>query len=306
MNLEEKKDNELWYDNPSIVTWLIILIISIIILSSQSFSINSNVDALRMFQDILNHNITYMIALVYFISLKTKVGKKYFDYTNIIMMVVFFILFVTSILTVFQTFNLTTLLSLAIHALLVVYFFHVFMRGTRFWKEFSLEKSPFNELSNEWFFWALVIIEVILFAVNLITTATFNGTVLATFDCIYIILFGRYIYLYGVYLDSEKINAKNTGNFDKYKEKVSDVVSDLGKKIEEVTDNVTKEDTSKDTEDTKDNNDSDTHTDKKSVEVNDTLQKEEKKDIGADITEKEIKKDKKNNKHDDKKVEGDK
>ena len=30
MNLEEKKDNELWYDNPSIVTWLIILIISII------------------------------------------------------------------------------------------------------------------------------------------------------------------------------------------------------------------------------------------------------------------------------------
>lgn len=302
MNLEEKKDNELWYDNPSIVTWLIILIISIIILSSQSFSINSNVDALRMFQDILNHNITYMIALVYFISLKTKVGKKYFDYTNIIMMVVFFILFVTSILTVFQTFNLTTLLSLAIHALLVVYFFHVFMRGTRFWKEFSLEKSPFNELSNEWFFWALVIIEVILFAVNLITTATFNGTVLATFDCIYIILFGRYIYLYGVYLDSKKINTKNTGNFDKYKEKVSDVVSDLGKKIEEVTDNVTKEDT----EDTKDNNDSDTHTDKKSVEVNDTLQKEEKKDIDADTTEKEIKKDKKNNKHDDKKVEEDK
>lgn len=238
MNLEEKKDNELWYDNPSIVTWLIILIISIIILSSQSFSINSNVNALRMFQDILNHNITYMIALVYFVSLKTKFGKKYFDYINLIMIVVFFILFITSILTVFQSFNLATLLSLAIHTLLVVYFFHVFMRGTRFWKEFSLEKSPFNELSNEWFFWALVIIEVILFSVNLITTATFNGTVLATFDCIYIILFSRYIYLYGVYLDNKKINVKNTGNFDKYKEKVNDVVDDIGKKIEDVADSV--------------------------------------------------------------------
>lgn len=229
MNLEEKKDNELWYDNPSIVTWLIILIISIIILSSQSFSINSNVDTLRMFQDVLNHNITYMIALVYFVSLKTKFGKKYFDYINLVMIVVFFILFVTSILTVFQSFNLATLLSLAIHTLLVVYFFHVFMRGTRFWNEFSLDKSPFNELSNEWFFWALVIIEIILFSVNLITTATFSGTVLATFDCIYVILFSRYIYLYGVYLDSKKINTKNTGNFNEYREKIGEVVSELGK-----------------------------------------------------------------------------
>lgn len=245
MNLEEKKDNELWYDNPSIVTWLIILIISIIILSSQSFSINSNVDTLRMFQDVLNHNITYMIALVYFVSLKTKFGKKYFDYINLVMIVVFFILFVTSILTVFQSFNLATLLSLAIHTLLVVYFFHVFMRGTRFWKEFSLDKSPFNELSNEWFFWALVIIEVVLFSVNLITTATFNGTVLATFDCIYIILFSRYIYLYGVYLDSKKINVKNIGNFDEYREKVSEVVSDLGKKSEAIVEDMTSKDDEK-------------------------------------------------------------
>lgn len=245
MNLEEKKDNELWYDNPSIVTWLIILIISIIILSSQSFSINSNVDTLRMFQDVLNHNITYMIALVYFVSLKTKFGRKYFDYINLVMIVVFFILFVTSILTVFQSFNLATLLSLAIHTLLVVYFFHVFMRGTRFWKEFSLDKSPFNELSNEWFFWALVIIEVVLFSVNLITTATFNGTVLATFDCIYIILFSRYIYLYGVYLDSKKINVKNTGNFDEYREKVSEVVSDLGKKSEAIVEDMTSKDDEK-------------------------------------------------------------
>lgn len=245
MNLEEKKDSELWYDNPSIVTWLIILIISIIILSSQSFSINSNVDALRMFQDVLNHNITYMIALVYFVSLKTKFGKKYFDYINLVMIVVFFILFVTSILTVFQSFNLATLLSLAIHTLLVVYFFHVFMRGTRFWNEFSLDKSPFNELSNEWFFWALVIIEIILFSVNLITTATFSGTVLATFDCIYVILFSRYIYLYGVYLDSKKINTKNTGNFNEYREKIGEVVSDLGKnKVVEDKSNIL-DDTSK-------------------------------------------------------------
>lgn len=231
MNLEEKKNNIEWYDNPSIITWLIILIISIIILSSQSFSINSNINALRMFQDILNHNITYMIVLVYFIFLKTKFGRKYFDYINLGMIVVFFIIFVTSILTVFQSFNLTTLLSLGIHTLMLIYFFHIFMRGTRFWKDFSLSKSPFNELSNEWFFYAIVVIEVVLFAVNLISTATFNGTVLATFDCIYIILFARYIYLYGVYLDNKKINVKNTGNFDKYREFGNEVVENIKERI---------------------------------------------------------------------------
>lgn len=238
MNLEEKKNDIDWYDNPSIITWLIILIISIIILSSQSFSINSDINALRMFQDILNHNITYMIALVYFILLKTKFGKKYFDYINLVMIVVFFIIFVTSILTVFQSFNLATLLSLGIHTLILVYFFHIFLRGTRFWKEFSLGKSPFNELSNEWFFYAIVIIEVILFAVNLISTATFNGTVLATFDCIYIILFARYIYLYGVYLDFKKINVKNSGNFDKYREKASEAINDVSEKVSDTIDDI--------------------------------------------------------------------
>ena len=155
------------------------------------------------------------------------------------MIIVFFITFITSILTVFQSFGLATLLSLAIHTLMLVYFFHIFMRGTRLWKEFNLSKSPFNELTNEWFFYALVIIEVILFTVNLISTATFNGTVLATFDCIYIIFFARYIYLYGTYLDFKNINTKNTGNFDKYKEKVSDIASDIGEKINDVTDQVT-------------------------------------------------------------------
>ena len=91
----------------------------------------------------------------------------------------------------------------------------------------------------------LVIIEVVLFSVNLITTATFNGTVLATFDCIYIILFSRYIYLYGVYLDSKKINVKNIGNFDEYREKVSEVVSDLGKKSEAIVEDMTSKDDEK-------------------------------------------------------------
>ena len=195
-----------WYDNPRILTWLIIGIILVIIFSSQSFSINSGIDALRTFQEIINHNITYMLILIYFLLLKTSFGKRYFDHINMIMIVFFFITLITSILTVLQTFNLTTLLSLVISLLTFIYLSHTFLRGTKLWQEFRLDKSPFNVMTNEWYFNTIVVITVILYMVNLIVTPTFDGTVLATFECIYTILFTRYIYLYGVYLDTKVEN----------------------------------------------------------------------------------------------------
>lgn len=201
MDLEEKKVEKSWYDKPNAVTWLIIIVISFIILSSQSFAINSDVDALKIFQDVLNHNITYMIALVYFILIKTKFGRKYFDYENFIMIVIFFIVLITSFLTVFQSFSLPTLLSLAINFVVFIYFFHTFMRPTIIWKEFKLEKSPFNELSNLGCFQILVVLEVILLLTNLILMQTFDGTVLATLACVYMLLFARYIYLFRAFLE---------------------------------------------------------------------------------------------------------
>ena len=206
MNLDEKKKTNVeWYDNPNVIIWLIILIISIIILSSQSFSINSQVGAFKMFKDVLNHNITYMFALVYFISLETKIGKKFFDYSNLAVIIFSFILLVTSVLTIFQTFNFTTLLSLCSRFLFFIYFFHTFLKDTKIWNDFDLQKSIFNEFSNEWYFYAIVVVEVLLFAISLVFTATFSGTVLATFRCIYIILFARYIYLYGEFLKSKNV-----------------------------------------------------------------------------------------------------
>lgn len=203
MDLEEKQKETSWYDNPGLVTTLIISLISLIIILSQSFAINNNLSAISIFRNILNHNIIYLISLVYFVSLKTRTGKKYFDFSNLFMVILHFITFLTSILTVLQSFSLVTLLGLVLHALLFVYMFHTFLRGTRLWKEFSLEKSPFNELNNEWYFSAIVIIVVILLAVNLISTTTFDGTVLALLDSIYVVLFSRYIYLYRAYLDSK-------------------------------------------------------------------------------------------------------
>ncbi len=236
--MEKKKSIE-WYNNPNVITWLIIGAIGFIILSSQSFSADGEIDALALVQNILNHNITYMIMLVYFVFIKTKFGKKYFDYSNILMLIFFFIIFVTSVLTSFQSLSLVSLLTIGNNFLIFIYFFHTFLRGTRFWKEFNLGKSPFNELSNEWYFNAIMVIEVTLFAVSLISISTVNGTILATFDCIYVILFARYVYLYGVYLDSIKKNSKNIGNFDEYREKLVDVTEEIVDKANQLIDDGT-------------------------------------------------------------------
>lgn len=236
--MKKQEKNIEWYNNANLITWLIIGIISLIILSSQSFTAAGEVSALKMVQNILNHNITYMIVLVYFISLQTKVGKKYFDYSNILMTVFFTIIFVTSILTVFQSFSLVALLTLVNNFLIFIYFFHTFLRGTRFWKEFKLNRSPFNELGNEWYFNAIMVVEITLYAVSLISMTTVDGTFLATFDCIYIILLARYIYLYGTYLDSIKKNINSNGNFDNYREKIVEVAEDVALKTSKMIDEI--------------------------------------------------------------------
>ena len=232
--MKKQEKNIEWYNNPNFIIWLVIGIISLIILSSQSFTSIGNVSPIKMFQNILNHNITYMIVLVYFISLKTKFGKKYFDYSNILMILFFTITFITSILTIFQSFSLVSILTLFNNFLILIYFFHTFLRGTRFWREFKLNKSLFNELTNDWYFNAIMVVEITLYAVSLISMTTVDGTFLATFDCIYIILLTRYVYLYGEYLNLIKKNSNNCGNFDEYREKILDVKEEIVEKTDKL------------------------------------------------------------------------
>lgn len=248
-----------WYNNPSFITVAIICLIGFIIILSQSFAINSNVNGFKMFGNVLNHNISYMIVLLYFISLETRIGRKYFNYTNLLLILLYFIIFITSILTVFQSLSLTTLLGLVIDGLLVIYLSHSFFRDTRIWKEFKLEASVFNELTNDWYFNAIVILKTILFIVNLVFISSGDGAILALLDFMYIFLFTRYIYLYRKHLiakdnksdsgsidslrDTIDVTVKKVGEvykeheidkkLDNLSEKVSDVINNIEDKIEE-------------------------------------------------------------------------
>ena len=135
---------------------------------------------------------------------------------------------------------MTSLLGFALNFVLFLYLFHVFFRGTRVWKDFKLGKSPFNELNNDWYFSVIIIISVMSLAVNLIFTTTFDGTVLALLDCLYLVLFTRYIFLYRSYLDNKKIDIKNEGNLDEVKAKITDVADDIGEVINDFADDVSR------------------------------------------------------------------
>lgn len=227
-----------WYNDASTITTGVIGLIIITILLSQSFAIKNGLSAVDILSSILTHNSTYLCVCLYFIALKTKFGKKYFDHLNLILILFYLFTTFTSFLTVFQSFNLDSLMSLFIHVFIVLYLVHTFFRGTRIWKEFKLSKSPFNEFSNEGYFYTVVILGVILLAINLIMTTSFHGTVLSLLDCSFTYLFARYIYLYWQYLDLKKIDSKNTGNFDKITDTVVEEVKETLDEVKEVMDKV--------------------------------------------------------------------
>jgi hypothetical protein len=100
--------------------------------------------------------------------------------------------------------------------------------------------SPFNELTNDWYFYTLIVLSTGLLVVKLISTLMFSGVILSIFDCLYVVVFGRFIYLYRDYLDSKKKDSDNSGNFDEIKDFVKDTIDDATTQIKKVMDVDTK------------------------------------------------------------------
>ena len=222
MNSEDKKKVE-WYDSGHTITNLIIVCILLAIICSQAFA-NGGEVSFQLFTSVINHNSVYLSILIYFVLLKTYFGKRYFNYLNVFLVFLYCVVGVTSFLTLIQSFSLSTILNFTMNIVFVVYLSHTMFRDTRVWQEFHLGRSPFNELTNEWFFYAIIVLGVFLLAVNLISTVVVSGVILSIIDFGYAILFGRYIYLYHAYLDKREIDIDNEGNFDEVRGKVQEVL----------------------------------------------------------------------------------
>ena len=236
--VEKKKNDVEWYNEPRKITNLIILMIGLIIILSQSFAVNNGLSVGEILSSILNHNISYLLVCVYFVALKTKVGKQYFDFLNIFMIALYMLTTVTSLLTVLQSFGLESILGLAIDLMILIYMIHTFLRSTRMWKSMNINKSPFNEISNDGYFYSIMVLSITLLAVNLVSTTSLDGTILALMDTAYIILFIRYIFLYGEFLNNKKISINNSGNFDQYREKIVDIVEDVKDKASDLKEDI--------------------------------------------------------------------
>lgn len=205
MKNNKEKD---WFDSPRMVTYVIIGLLIVLIILSQSFAINSQLGTSDIIRSILNHNSIYVLTLIYFVMLHFKVGKKYFDHLNVIMLVFFGLITLASMFTVFQSFGLASLLQLGINILFTIYFLYAFISNTVIGKEFHLSTSVIVELKNEQYFYLITTLLVIHLVVTLINSTSFESIVISLLEVLFYFLFARYISLYKEYDDMKVSSSK--------------------------------------------------------------------------------------------------
>lgn len=230
-------ENKKWYNSANVITSIIIGVIVLIIVFTQSFALGRN-GSLELFTSIINHNSVYLFILMYFVLIKFYIGKRYFNYLSVIIIFIYFITTITSFLTLIQSFSLNSVLDFLLNVLLLIYLVHTLMRDTRIWREFYLSKSPFNELPNEFMFFSIIVISMILLAVNLINTVVVSGMFISILDTIYIVLLARYIFLYREFLDKKKIDVEDTMNLDDIKKTIKEIDKSVSKTVDDIGKNI--------------------------------------------------------------------
>lgn len=207
-----KENRNVWYNNPDILTTIILVMAIVIIVISQAIAVNSNLTAEAMIRNLFNHNFIYMVGIVYFALLKTKIGRSNFNLINVIYILLYIMVTFASIFTIFQSFGLSAIINLVLNIIIVCYLVYTFLPETRIWNELKFNKLPLNEVKNDLFFYIVSVLSITLLLVNLIDVSGFSGVVITVFDTLYIILFSRYIYLYKDYIDKDdKKKVKSNG-----------------------------------------------------------------------------------------------
>ncbi|MEG0994947.1 MAG: hypothetical protein RSE91_03160 [Bacilli bacterium] len=208
--MEKEKMEKEWYDDPDIITTLLIGCLILLLIISQGYAIRHQLSLGTIMRTLLNNNITYVIYLVYLIVLKTKRGKKSFTGLNFFMACLYFIIVVGSFLNMTSAFNLEAIVSFASSFLLLSYFTYSFLEHTNLYKSLSFDKIPFSKISNDWYFGSFAFLQCILFVLGIMNVAQFDRVVLLLLDTIFNIGFVRYIYLYQNYKEKKLCRVKES------------------------------------------------------------------------------------------------
>ena len=228
MNKSKEKD---FFDSPSMITYILIGLLVVLIILSQSFAIQSHMAAGDIFRSIINHNSIYLISLIYFILIRVKFGKKYFDYLNVVMFVFYLLTTIASLFTIFQSFGFDSILNLAFNVLITLYFGYSFFTSTVIGKDLRLSDSPLAEINNGQYYYLLIGIIAISLIVSLVSVNSFEDVVVYLLEAIYQFMFVRYIYLYKEYIERKELEAFKEK--EKKEEKVEEVKEDKIIKEEE-------------------------------------------------------------------------
>ena len=242
MNRQEKD----FFDSPNMITFIITGLLVVLIILSQSFAIQSHLGASDIFRSIINHNSIYLVSLFYFILIKVKFGKRYFDYLNVVMFVFYLLTTFASLFTIFQSFGFDSILNLSFNVLVTLYFGYSFFTNTVVGRDLKLSNSPLAEIKNDQYYYLLMGIIGVSLIVSLISASSFENVVVYLLEAIYKLLFVRYIYLYKEYIDYKELDCeveeKVKDNKDTVKEEKSEDVKKVRKTRKIKKDDVDKED----------------------------------------------------------------
>ena len=228
MNKSSEKD---FFDSPSMITYILIGLLVVLIILSQSFAIQSHMEAGDIFRSIINHNSIYLVSLIYFILIRVKFGKKYFDYLNVVMFVFYLLTTFASLFTIFQSFGFDSILNLAFNVLITLYFGYSFFTSTVIGKDLRLSDSPLAEINNGQYYYLLIGIIAISLIVSLVSVNSFEDVVVYLLEAIYKFMFVRYVYLYKEYIERKELEASKEKM--KKEEKTEEVKEDKTVKEEE-------------------------------------------------------------------------
>ena len=228
MNKSSEKD---FFDSPSMITYILIGLLVVLIILSQSFAIQSHMEAGDIFRSIINHNSIYLVSLIYFILIRVKFGKKYFDYLNVVMFVFYLLTTFASLFTIFQSFGFDSILNLAFNVLITLYFGYSFFTSTVIGKDLRLSDSPLAEINNGQYYYLLIGIIAISLIVSLVSVNSFEDVVVHLLEAIYKFMFVRYVYLYKEYIERKELEASKEK--EKKEEKTEEVKEDKTVKKEE-------------------------------------------------------------------------
>lgn len=228
MSKNNEKD---FFDSPSMITYILIGLLVVLIILSQSFAIQSHMEAGDIFRSIINHNSIYLVSLIYFILIRVKFGKKYFDYLNVIMFIFYLLTTFASLFTIFQSFGFDSILNLAFNVLITLYFGYSFFTSTVIGKDLRLSDSPLSEINNGQYYYLLIGIIAISLIVSLVSVNSFEDVVVHLLEAIYKFMFVRYVYLYKEYIERKELEASKEKT--KKEEKTEEVKEDKAVKEEE-------------------------------------------------------------------------